>query len=66
MWAFASLEGYGLTETSPLIALDTPKRHRIGTVGAGAGPSVEARFAPDGELEVRGPSVFHGYWQKPE
>jgi long-chain acyl-CoA synthetase len=58
------LEGYGLTETSPLIALDTPKRHRIGTVGAVL-PNVEVRFAPDGELEVRGPSVFHGYWQKP-
>ncbi len=58
------LEGYGLTETSPLIALDTPKRHRIGTVGRVL-ESVEARFAPDGELEVRGPSVFHGYWQKP-
>jgi long-chain acyl-CoA synthetase len=57
-------EGYGLTETSPLIALDTPKRHRIGTVGAVL-PNVQARFAPDGELEVRGPSVFHGYWQKP-
>ena len=59
------LEGYGLTETSPLIALDTPKRHRIGTVGAVL-PNVEARFAPDGELEVRGPSVFHGYWNKPD
>jgi len=58
------LEGYGLTETSPLIALDTPKHHRIGTVGQVL-PNVEARFAPDGELEVRGPSVFHGYWQKP-
>jgi long-chain acyl-CoA synthetase len=57
-------EGYGLTETSPLIALDTPKRHRIGTVGAVL-ESVDVRFAPDGELEVRGPSVFHGYWQKP-
>jgi long-chain acyl-CoA synthetase len=59
------LEGYGLTETSPLIALDTPKRHRIGTVGAVL-PNVCVRFAPDGELEVRGPSVFHGYWQKPD
>jgi long-chain acyl-CoA synthetase len=58
------LEGYGLTETSPLIALDTPLRHRIGTVGAVL-PNVEVRFAPDGELEARGPSVFHGYWQKP-
>ena len=59
------LEGYGLTETSPLIALDTPRRHRIGTVGPVL-PNVQARFAPDGELEVRGPSVFHGYWNKPE
>jgi long-chain acyl-CoA synthetase len=59
------LEGYGLTETSPLIALDTPRRHRIGTVGPVL-PNVQARFAPDGELEVRGPSVFHGYWNKPQ
>jgi long-chain acyl-CoA synthetase len=59
------LEGYGLTETSPLIALDTPLHHRIGTVGPVL-PNVEARFAPDGELEVRGPSVFHGYWNKPD
>jgi len=58
------LEGYGLTETSPLIALDTPAAHRIGTVGPVIG-NVEARFAEDGELEVRGPSVFHGYWNKP-
>jgi long-chain acyl-CoA synthetase len=59
------LEGYGLTETSPLIALDTPLSHRIGTVGRVL-PNVQARLAPDGELEVRGPSVFHGYWQKPD
>ena len=59
------LEGYGLTETSPLIALDTPLHHRIGTVGRVL-PNVEVRFAPDGELEVRGPSVFHGYWNKPQ
>jgi long-subunit acyl-CoA synthetase (AMP-forming) len=58
------LEGYGLTETSPLIALDTPAQHRIGTVGPVIG-NVQARFATDGELEVRGPSVFHGYWNKP-
>jgi len=58
------MEGYGLTETSPLIALDTPTQHRIGTVGPVVG-NVEARFAADGELEVRGPSVFHGYWNKP-
>jgi long-chain acyl-CoA synthetase len=59
------LEGYGLTETSPLIAIDTPARYRIGTVGPVL-ENVQVRFAEDGELEVRGPSVFHGYWKKPE
>ena len=59
------LEGYGLTETSPLIAVDNLQQHRIGTVGPVL-QNVEVRFAPDGELEVRGPSVFHGYWNKPQ
>jgi long-chain acyl-CoA synthetase len=59
------LEGYGLTETSPVIALNTPQRHRIGTVGPVLA-NVEARFAEDGELEVRGPSIFPGYWNKPK
>jgi long-chain acyl-CoA synthetase len=58
-------EGYGLTETSPLIAVDDPLHYRIGTVGPVL-ENVEVRFAPDGELEVRGPSVFHGYWNKPQ
>ncbi|MDR3746327.1 MAG: long-chain fatty acid--CoA ligase [Acidobacteriaceae bacterium] len=58
-------EGYGLTETSPLIALDTPAKHRIGTVGPVL-RNVHVRFAEDGELEVKGPSVFHGYWNKPQ
>jgi long-chain acyl-CoA synthetase len=56
-------EGYGLTETSPVIALNYPNAHRIGTVGK-ALANVECRFAEDGELEVRGPSVFKGYWKK--
>jgi long-chain acyl-CoA synthetase len=56
-------EGYGLTETSPVIALNYPHAHRIGTVGK-AMPNVECRFAEDGELEVKGPSVFVGYWKK--
>ena len=56
-------EGYGLTETSPVIALNYPKAHKIGTVGQKL-PNVECRFAEDGELEVKGPSIFHGYWKK--
>jgi long-chain acyl-CoA synthetase len=56
-------EGYGLTETSPVIALNYPNAHRIGTVGK-AMPNVQCRFAEDGELEVKGPSIFTGYWKK--
>jgi long-chain acyl-CoA synthetase len=58
-------EGYGLTETSPVIALNNPVNHRLGTVGK-AMPNIEVRIAEDGELLVRGPSVFKGYWKMPE
>jgi long-chain acyl-CoA synthetase len=57
-------EGYGLTETSPLIGINTPLSHRLGTVGR-AMPNLELMLAVDGELLVRGPSVFSGYWEKP-
>jgi long-chain acyl-CoA synthetase len=56
-------EGYGLTETSPVISLNYPEAHRIGTVGR-ALENVQCRFAEDGELEVKGPSIFIGYWNK--
>ena len=57
------LEGYGMTETSPVIAVNTPKHYRLGSVGRPV-LNLEVRFAQDGELEVRGPSVFKVYWNR--
>jgi len=58
-------EGYGLTETSPVIAINTPSAHKVGTVGRPL-TNVEVRIAEDSEILVRGPSVFRGYWNRPE
>jgi long-chain acyl-CoA synthetase len=59
------VQGYGLTETSPVITTSRIEDNRVGTVGK-AIPHVDIRIAEDGEIEVRGPNVMRGYYNKPE
>ena len=58
-------EGYGLTETSPVVSFNNPDEHKMGSIGK-ALENMQVRIAADGEIEVKGPSVFGSYWNKPK
>jgi long-chain acyl-CoA synthetase len=59
------LEGYGLTETTSACAVNRPDRYRFGTVGP-ALPGIEITLAADGEIMIRGDTLFQGYYGQPE
>ncbi len=61
----AIMQGYGLTETSPVISSNNPSAIRVGTVGRPI-RNVQVRIAADGEIEVKGPGVMLGYYKKPD
>jgi long-chain acyl-CoA synthetase len=62
---FTLLEGYGLTETAPVLAINAPGAARLGTVGKPL-PGVELKLAEDGEILARGPNVMSGYHNRPD
>lgn len=61
----AVYQGYGLTETSPVVSANVPGANKVGTVGRPI-PHVQVRIAEDGEILVKGPCVMRGYYHKPD
>ncbi|MFT3882795.1 MAG: AMP-dependent synthetase/ligase [Gemmatales bacterium] len=59
------LQGYGLTESSPVISGETPDGFKYGTVGRIL-PGIDVKIAPDGEILCKGPNIMLGYWNNPE
>ncbi len=62
---FTILEGYGLTETSPIVSFNSPDNPKLGSVGLPI-KGVRVRISEEGEVLVRGPNVMKGYWNKPK
>ncbi len=62
---FTVIEGYGLTETSPIVSFNPPTKIKLGSVGVPI-EGVRVNTTPDGEIVVKGDNVMKGYWNRPE